>query len=133
MKYFTVGPSELYPIVPSKIKSAVSQGILSMSHRAPIFDDLFESTVDNLRSLLAIPKKHSIFFLSSGTEGMERIIQNMAMQNTLVFTNACKSGAASVIPNDEFLKRSSALNRMLISKCCKTPRCWITKAILNVR
>ena len=91
MKYFTVGPSELYPIVPSKIKSAVSQGILSMSHRAPIFDDLFESTVDNLRSLLAIPKKHSIFFLSSGTEGMERIIQNMAMQNTLHMVNGAFS------------------------------------------
>ncbi|PIZ63535.1 phosphoserine aminotransferase [Candidatus Roizmanbacteria bacterium CG_4_10_14_0_2_um_filter_39_13] len=87
MKYFTVGPSELYPIVPSKIKQALKDGVLSISHRARIFDELFESTTNNLRTLLSIPKKHSIFFLSSGTEGMERIIQNMAKQKTLHLVN----------------------------------------------
>ncbi len=87
MKYFTVGPSELYPIVPSKIKQALKDGMLSISHRAHIFDELFQSTTNNLRTLLSIPKKHSIFFLSSGTEGMERIIQNMAKRKTLHLVN----------------------------------------------
>jgi len=87
MKYFTVGPSELYPIVPSKIKQALKDGVLSISHRARIFDELFESTTNNLRTLLSVPKKHSIFFLSSGTEGMERIIQNMTKQKSFHLVN----------------------------------------------
>lgn len=87
MKYFTVGPSQLYPIVPNRINKALDEGVLSLSHRSKDFDKLFKETTHHLRSLLNIPKSYSIFFLSSGTEGMERIIQNMVSQKSLHFVN----------------------------------------------
>lgn len=87
MKYFTVGPSQLYPIVPESIVKALRQGILSVSHRSKTFNKLFKDTTENLRLLLSIPSDYSIFFLSSGTECMERIIQNMVKQNSLHFIN----------------------------------------------
>ncbi|MDA1316875.1 MAG: aminotransferase class V-fold PLP-dependent enzyme [bacterium] len=76
MHYFTVGPSQLYPIVPRVIKKALSDGITSVSHRDEVYITLQKELVHNLKSLLTIPKSYSIFFLSSGTEAMERIIQN---------------------------------------------------------
>jgi len=69
------------------MKKAIREEILSISHRSPAFDTLFQTTTDNLCSLLSIPKNYSIFFLSSGTEGMERIIQNMAAQDTFHLVN----------------------------------------------
>lgn len=91
MKYFTVGPSQLYPIIPNRIKKALDEDVLSLSHRSKYFEKLFQETTRHLRSLLNIPKSHSIFFLSSGTEGMERVIQNMVAQNSLHFVNGAFS------------------------------------------
>lgn len=91
MKYFTVGPSQLYPIIPNRIKKALDEDVLSLSHRSKDFKKLFEETTHHLRSLLDIPKSYSIFFLSSGTEGMERVIQNMVSQKSLHFVNGAFS------------------------------------------
>lgn len=87
MHYFTVGPSQLYPIVPRVIQSALKKSITSISHRSVHYQNLHEETVNNLRSLLNIPSSHSIFFLSSGTEGMERIIQNTVKSKSHHLTN----------------------------------------------
>lgn len=74
--YFTVGPSQAYPTINKHIKSAIDEEVLSMSHRGSQFMDIYQSVEDQLKKLLSIPSDYSIYFLSSGTEGMERVIQN---------------------------------------------------------
>lgn len=38
--------------------------------------ELYGTAVTGLRRLMSIPKDYEVFFISSGTEGMERVIQN---------------------------------------------------------
>lgn len=87
MIYFTVGPTQLNPIVPKAIEQAITDNVLSMSHRSPAFDSLFQETIGNLRSLVHIPSTHAIFFLSSATEAMERIVQNTVASHSYHFVN----------------------------------------------
>ena len=74
--YFTVGPSQTYPTVAGHVKSAFKEEIFSLNHRGHSFTALYQSVEVQLKKLLSIPKEYSVFFLSSGTEGMERVIQN---------------------------------------------------------
>ena len=74
--YFTVGPSQIYPGITDEISVAVKKEILSLSHRSPEFHKLFDDVCEKLRSILDIPSTHEIFFINSGTEGMERVIEN---------------------------------------------------------
>lgn len=89
--YFTPGPTQLYPTVKGYIIKALDEDILSISHRGEKFQSFYSETVNNLRKLLKIPKSHKIFFLSSGTEAMERIIQNCAVKYTFHFVNGAFS------------------------------------------
>lgn len=81
--FFTVGPTQIYPTVPSHIQSAVKNDILSLSHRGEEFRQLYKETVENLKKLLNIPETHEIVFLSSALEAMERV--NMAMSHNKTF------------------------------------------------
>ncbi len=89
--FFTPGPSQLYPTVPGHIKKALDENILSISHRGDKFHEIYESTIDSLKKLLKIPKSHHIFFLSSATEAMERIIENLVEKRSLHFVNGAFS------------------------------------------
>ena len=88
---FSVGPSELYPGVEGYIKNALSEEVSSISHRGEEFSNLFKSVTKNLKKLLGIPKDYEIFFLSSGTEAMERVIQNLVEKTSLHFINGAFS------------------------------------------
>lgn len=85
--FFTPGPSQLYPTVEKHIKKALEENIASISHRGEKFHGIYKNTQDALRKLLKIPKNYRIFFLSSGTEAMERIIQNTVVESSLHFVN----------------------------------------------
>lgn len=74
--YFTVGPSQIYPGITDEISVAVKKEILSLSHRSEEFHKLFDGVREKLRSVLGIPDTHEIFLINSGTEGMERVIEN---------------------------------------------------------
>lgn len=74
--YFTVGPSQIYRTVEDHTKQALQNDIFSLNHRSKEFQDLYQSVDSGLKKLLQIPESHSIYFLSSGTEAMERVIQN---------------------------------------------------------
>ncbi len=74
--YFTPGPSQLYPSVAKHIERALSDDVLSMSHRSITFQEIYEDATNSLKKLLGIPQEYSVFFISSATEGMERVIQN---------------------------------------------------------
>lgn len=89
--FFTPGPSQLYPTVKKHIANALRQDIPSLSHRSSKYQEIIASTTDGLRKLLQVPKTHSIFFLSSGTEAMERIIENCVEKHSFHFVNGAFS------------------------------------------
>ncbi|MBI5635374.1 aminotransferase class V-fold PLP-dependent enzyme [Candidatus Micrarchaeota archaeon] len=85
--FFTPGPSQLLPAVELEIPNAVKNGVCSISHRGKEFKEIFSNTKAQLSKLLGIPSGHKIFFLSSATEGMERIVQNTVGKNSFHFVN----------------------------------------------
>ncbi len=76
-KYFTVGPSQIYPKLPMILNNAVKQDILSLSHRGSEFKKIYGQTSDRLKLLLRIPKDYQVLFVSSALEAMERTIQGL--------------------------------------------------------
>lgn len=85
--FFTPGPSQLYPTVVDHIKTALKENIFSISHRSERFQVIFKEARDGLRVLLAIPKDYHIVFVASGTEAMERIIENTVEKKSFHFVN----------------------------------------------
>lgn len=86
-KYFTCGPTELYPDVKNYLAEALDKKVPSLSHRGKEFEEIFKYTVDELKKLMGIPDDFMIFFMSSGTECMERIIENLVAENSFHFVN----------------------------------------------
>jgi phosphoserine aminotransferase len=87
LKYFTTGPTELFPQIKDYIYQAIDEKILSISHRSDKFSEIYKFTNDNLKKLLGIPGDRYIFFLSSATECMERIIENLVEEKSFHFVN----------------------------------------------
>ncbi len=85
--FFTPGPSQLYPTVEKHIKTAFEENIPSISHRSARFHEIFQSAIKRIRKLLGVPNSYAIFFLSSATEAMERIIQNTVEKKSFHFVN----------------------------------------------
>lgn len=86
-KYFTCGPTELYPVVREFMLEALDKKIPSISHRSKDFEIIFKYTVDELKKLMGIPDDFMIFFSSAGTECMERIIENIVEDCSFHFVN----------------------------------------------
>lgn len=85
--YFTPGPTHLYPTAPQHLQTALTQDIMSISHRDPAYVAMAKNTVTQLRSLLTIPEEYAVFFLSSGTEAMERVIENTVEHTSFHFVD----------------------------------------------
>jgi len=85
--FFTPGPTELYPDVKNFIQEALRDNVCSINHRSKEFMDIYKFTIDSLKQLLNIPDNYSIFFLSSATECMDRIIQNCVEEKSFHFVN----------------------------------------------
>jgi len=101
--FFTPGPTELYPEVRSYIVKALDENICSINHRSSEFMEIYRSVSLNLRQLMNIPGNFHIFFLSSATECMDRIIQNCVEKRSYHFVN----GAFS----ERFYKTAVELNK----------------------
>lgn len=101
--FFTPGPTHLYPDVNDYIEQALAENICSINHRSKEFMDIYKSTVDSLKSLLNIPAGYHVFFLSSATECMDRMIQNTVEERSFHFVN----GAFA----DRFYKTAIELNK----------------------
>jgi phosphoserine aminotransferase len=85
--YFTVGPTQLHPVVPGAIREALSAGLPSWSHRSgPARADVAR-TVEALRGLLGIPADHRVLFVSSATEAMERIVEGAVQRRSAHLVN----------------------------------------------
>lgn len=90
--YFTVGPTELFPEVKQYLNYALKEKIFSISHRSKEFEKINFETIRELKNLLGIPNGYHIFFLSSATECMERIIQNLVEKKSFHFINGYFAG-----------------------------------------
>jgi len=85
--YFTVGPTENFPEIKTYAQMATKDKIFSVSHRSKEFTIIHLQTVIELKKLLGIPKDYYIFFVSSATESMERIIQNLVRDKSFHLIN----------------------------------------------
>ena len=85
--FLTPGPTELHPVAKEAIRDALHSDICSISHRSREFEELLLNTEVQLRQLLSVPKDYQIFFLGSGTESWERIIQNGVFEKSLHLVN----------------------------------------------
>ena len=89
--FFTPGPTQLYPNVAKYIEEALKEEVCSISHRGSKFQQIFHNTTKSLRKLLRIPESYHVFFLSSATEAMERVIENLVAENSYHFVNGAFS------------------------------------------
>lgn len=85
--HLTPGPTEIHPVAKEAIRDALHSDICSISHRSREFEELLINTETQLRTLLSIPKDYKVFFLSSGTESWERIIQNGVYKHSFHLIN----------------------------------------------
>lgn len=87
MRYFTVGPSELYPRFQEFLADALERDIPSLSHRSNEFYGIVHDTREALVSLMRVPADYQVFYAGSATEWMERAVQNMSSERTLHFVS----------------------------------------------
>ena len=85
--HFTPGPSELYPSVQTHLKKGLEEHIGSISHRSVQFQEIYNDLTLGLKKLLGIPQNYHIFIVGSGTEAMERTIQNCVEKYSAHFVN----------------------------------------------
>jgi phosphoserine aminotransferase len=98
--FFTPGPSALYPTVPSHFQKGLQEDIGSISHRSKQFSQIYEELASGLKQLLGIPKAYHIFIVGSGTEAMERTIQNCVEKYSFHFINGSFSNRFFVIAGE---------------------------------
>ncbi|MBI2633447.1 MAG: alanine--glyoxylate aminotransferase family protein [Parcubacteria group bacterium] len=87
MIFFTPGPSQLFPTIPKHLREAMRNDIMSIPHRSDAFREIYKETAENLKKFLGIPETHSILFVASATEAMERIIENTIKKKSAHFVN----------------------------------------------
>lgn len=125
MIYFTPGPTQLYPSIKKHIQAAVKDDIPSLSHRSDKFYKTVKDTCQSLRRLLKIPATYEIYFLASGTEAMERLIQNCAGDRTAHFVNGAFSKRFYQIAKD--LKKSPELYEANVGEAWDFPSISLPK------
>ena len=86
-RYFTVGPAAIYPNVNNWCQTFFNQGWGAISHRSSMFREIYQHLDKELRMLMNIPSSHAIFIASSGSEIMERILQNCVRNESFHFVN----------------------------------------------
>ena len=90
--FLTTGPTELFPQIKEFLNEALEKKIFSISHRSEQFSDIVKDTNYQLKELMDIPDDFYIFFLSSATESMERLIENLVEDKSFHFVNGAFAG-----------------------------------------
>lgn len=89
--FFTPGPSQLYPTVAAHVERAIKGNVCSIGHRGAAFSELYDIAVENVKKVFSVPEGFHVFFLSSATECMERVIQNCVREKSFHFVNGAFS------------------------------------------
>jgi len=123
--YLTPGPTELHPVIEPALTYALNEKIFSWSHRSKQFDELSQKTIKSLKELLNIPDSHSVFFVASGTEAMERVLESCVEKNSFHFVNGSFSARFFSIAKDlgkSPVKQESALGNGFDLRSIKIPK-----------
>jgi len=89
--FFGPGPTQLHPRVEEFVADAFRASIPSISHRSKSYTVMHERTVSLVRTLLGVPASHAVYFVASGTEAMERIIENTCARHSYHLVNGAFS------------------------------------------
>ncbi len=85
--FFTPGPTEIYFTYQDHLRSALNEQLGSISHRSKRFQEVFQSSVEQLSELLNLPDGYRIVFATSATECWERITQNLITKSSHHFVS----------------------------------------------
>ncbi len=103
LKYFTAGPSELYPTFENHLKTFMDLQLGSISHRSAAFKKIYQHTDEQLRQIINIPVEHKIMFTGSASEIWEKIILNTVEHESFHLVNGSFS--------EKFYKYSKSLGK----------------------
>lgn len=84
---FYPGPSRVHDEIPSYVKDAAKEGVMSFNHRSDEFVAISKKTIHLLKRRLNIPKDYIILFTSSATECWEIIAQSLIKEKSYHFFN----------------------------------------------
>jgi phosphoserine aminotransferase len=87
IRFFTVGPAAICSKASGWTTEFFELGLGSVYHRSDEFHRIYKKLDKELRTLMNIPNSHAIFIASSGSEIMERILQNCVRKESFHFVN----------------------------------------------
>src|SRR6185312_14719073 len=85
--FFTPVPAQIYPTAYTYFQKGFKENIPSISHRSKKFQEIYIDLEMGIKKLLGIPKEYHIFIVGSGTEAMERTMQNCVDKYSFHFVN----------------------------------------------
>lgn len=89
--FFTPGPAALYPTVDQHVRTAFEAQIPSISHRSKMFQDIYQQTYHNIRTMFKLPDDYAVLFTGSATEIWERTLQNCVEKESFHLVNGAFS------------------------------------------
>lgn len=111
LTFLTPGPTQLHPEAEQGLGEALQHYICSISHRSEAFRQFYMHAEATVRQVLGVPSDSSLFFLTSSTEAMERMVENCSHKQTFHVTNghfstrfervACQLGRQTGVHNVE--------------------------------
>ncbi len=87
MLNFYPGPSRVNAKLPKYMLDAYREGILSINHRSPAFEEISKNCIKYLKKKLQIPKEYSVYYTSSATETWEIIGQSFIRKKSFHIFN----------------------------------------------
>ena len=100
---FSAGPSILPEEVLQRAKAEImnyhgsGMSVMEMSHRSPVFSEIFADTKTKLRGLLRVPETHEILFLQGGA----------TLQFAAIPMNLMEGGTADYAVTGNFSKKAA--------------------------
>lgn len=90
-KFFTPGPSALYPTVSAHLNQALKDNVASISHRSNDFRAIYQDATESIANLFDLPPGFAVLFTGSATEIWEKILLNCVAETSMHFVNGAFS------------------------------------------
>lgn len=85
--FLSPGPTKVHDELSKWLETANKENVFSKSHRSKWFEEMYQKVSNDLKTLLGIPKTHTVAFVSSATEVWERFIQNNVEKSSFHVVN----------------------------------------------
>ncbi len=94
---FIPGPSKISDAVYRDIETAITEGILELSHRSDAFTTIVEQSLENLRIYLDVPESFAVLYTESATNAWHSMVANAVRERSAhIVTGAFSAKAAAV-------------------------------------